>query len=69
MINAGIDDGDLVVVRQQNTADYNQIVVALVDDEATLKRFRQQMITSYYMQRTPRSMILSLITVSFRVSR
>lgn len=39
MINAGIDDGDLVVVRQQNTADYNQIVVALVDDEATLKRF------------------------------
>ena len=40
MINAGIDDGDLVVVRQQNTADYNQIVVALVDDEATLKRFR-----------------------------
>ncbi len=40
MINAGIDDGDLVVVRQQNTADYNQIVVALMDDEATLKRFR-----------------------------
>ena len=40
MINAGIDDGDLVVVRQQNTAEYNQIVVALVDDEATLKRFR-----------------------------
>ena len=39
MINAGIDDGDLVVVRQQNTAEYNQIVVALVDDEATLKRF------------------------------
>lgn len=42
MINAGIDDGDLVIVRQQNTADYNQIVVALVDDEATLKRFRPE---------------------------
>ncbi len=42
MINAGIDDGDLVVVRQQPTAVYNQIVVALVDDEATLKRFRPQ---------------------------
>lgn len=42
MINAGIDDGDLVVVRQQPTAQYNQIVVALVDDEATLKRFRPQ---------------------------
>lgn len=42
MINAGIDDGDLVLVRQQPTADYNQIVVALVDDEATLKRYRPQ---------------------------
>ena len=39
MINAGIDDGDLVIVRQQDTAEYGQIVVALVDDEATLKRF------------------------------
>ena len=40
MIGAGIEDGDLVLIRQQNTAEYNQIVVALVDDEATLKRFR-----------------------------
>lgn len=40
MINAGIDDGDLVVVRVQDSALYNQIVVALVEDEATLKRFR-----------------------------
>ena len=43
MINAGIDDGDLVLVRQQAAADYNQIVVALIDDEATLKRFRPQL--------------------------
>ena len=42
MINAGIDDGDLVIVREQNSADYNQIVVALVEDEATLKRFRPE---------------------------
>lgn len=42
MINAGIDDGDIVLVRQQNSADYDQIVVALVDDEATLKRFRPE---------------------------
>lgn len=42
MVNAGIDDGNLVLVRQQSTADYNQIVVALVDDEATLKRYRPQ---------------------------
>ena len=40
MIGAGIEDGDLVLIRQQDTAEYNQIVVALVDDEATLKRFR-----------------------------
>ena len=39
MIEAGIDDGDLVLVRQQNYADPGQIVVALIDDEATLKRF------------------------------
>ena len=40
MTGAGIEDGDLVLIRQQSTADYNQIVVALVNDEATLKRFR-----------------------------
>ena len=40
MINAGIDDGDLILARRQETADYNQIVVALLEDEATLKRFR-----------------------------
>lgn len=39
MTEAGIDDGELVVIREQNTAEDGQIVVALVDDEATLKRF------------------------------
>ena len=39
MIGAGIDDGDLVLVRRQDTARPGQIAVALVDDEATLKRF------------------------------
>ncbi len=40
MIKAGIDDGDLVVIRQQEDAEPGQIVVALVDDEsATLKRY------------------------------
>ena len=39
MIEAGIDDGDLVLIREQNYADPGQIVVALMDDEATLKRF------------------------------
>ena len=37
MIEAGIRDGDLVIVRRQETADDGQIVVALIDGEATLK--------------------------------
>jgi repressor LexA len=39
MIDAGIFDGDFVVVRQQQTADNGDIVVALLEDEATVKRF------------------------------
>lgn len=40
MIDIGIDDGDLVVIRQQNYADEGQVVAALVDDDsATLKRY------------------------------
>ena len=39
MIEADINDGDLVLIRQQNYADEGQIVVALMDDEATLKRY------------------------------
>lgn len=39
MINIGMFDGDKVVVRKQETADNGDIVVALVDDSATVKRF------------------------------
>ena len=39
MIEAGILDGDYVVVRQQSTADNGDIVVAMIDDESTVKRF------------------------------
>lgn len=39
MINAGILDGDLVLVSEQTTAINGDIVVALIDDEATVKRF------------------------------
>jgi repressor LexA len=38
MIEAGINDGDKLVIRQQNTADDGEIVVALVGNDATLKR-------------------------------
>jgi repressor LexA len=36
-----IQDGDLAVVRQQPVADDGQIVVALIDDEATLKEYHK----------------------------
>jgi repressor LexA len=43
MIEAGINDGDIVVIREQAAAENGDIVVALVDDaEATLKRFRRR---------------------------
>ena len=42
MINAGILSGDKVVVRPQQTANDGQIVVALLGDEATVKRLRRR---------------------------
>ena len=42
MIEAGILDGDYVIVRKQETADDGDIVVALIDTEATLKRFYRE---------------------------
>ena len=39
MIEVGINDGDLVLVRQQSSATEGQVVVALTEDGATLKRF------------------------------
>ena len=42
MIGAGILSGDKVVVRPQQTADDGQIVVAMLDDEATVKRLRRR---------------------------
>jgi repressor LexA len=43
MIEAGIFDGDTVLIKKQDTAGTGEIVVALVDDqEATLKRLRRK---------------------------
>lgn len=39
MINAGIFDGDKIVLRQQSTANNGDIVAALIDDSATIKRY------------------------------
>lgn len=42
MINAGILDGDIVIVCKTPTADNGEIVVALIEDEATVKRFYKE---------------------------
>jgi len=42
MINAGIHDGDLAVIRQQLVAENGDIVVAMVDEAVTLKRYYKQ---------------------------
>ena len=39
MINAGINDKDIIIVKKQETAVNGEIVVALIDDSATVKRF------------------------------
>jgi repressor LexA len=43
MVDAGINDGDVVVIREQDTAENGDIIVALVEGaEATLKRYRRR---------------------------
>lgn len=42
MINAGILDGDIVIVHKTSTASNGEIVVALIEDEATVKRFYKE---------------------------
>lgn len=42
MINAGIFEGDKVIVARQNTANNGEIVVALLEDSATVKRFYKE---------------------------
>ena len=42
MIEAGILDGDFILVKKQNVADNGTIVVALIEDEATVKTFYKE---------------------------
>ena len=42
MINAGIFDGDNILVKQQSTASNGDMVVALVEDSATVKTFYKE---------------------------
>lgn len=42
MINAGIFDGDYIVVKEEHEAHNGEIVVALIDDSATVKTFYKE---------------------------
>ncbi len=60
MINAGIHSGDYVIVTQQETARNGDIVVALLDDSATVKTFYQE---NGYIRLQPENDALSPILV------
>ncbi len=60
MIEAGILDGDLVIVRAQEVAENGDIVVALLDDEATVKRFYRR---PYYVELVPENPFMEPIIV------
>ena len=47
MIDSGIYDGDIVLVRKQESADDGDIVIALLEDEATVKRLKKTKIKAY----------------------
>ena len=42
MIDVGIRNGDLVIIRRQNTAENGEIAAVLIDNDATLKRFYRE---------------------------
>ncbi len=47
MVDSGIYDGDIVIVRKQDTAEDGEIVIALLEDEATVKTLRNKRIKAY----------------------
>jgi repressor LexA len=47
MKDSGIYDGDIVIVRKQDSADDGEVVIALLDDEATVKTLRGSRINAY----------------------
>ena len=63
MVNVGILDGDYILVEQRPTAENGEIVVALVEDGATVKRFFKRTDTTGFSRRmTPwiRSLLMKL---------
>lgn len=66
MIEAGILDGDLVIVKQKSTANNGDIVVAMTaEDEATVKRFFKEKTISVYSLKIHQWNRLSLIKYQF----
>lgn len=74
MIDAGILDGDIVIVKKESYADNGKIVVALIDDEATVKTFYREE-GHFRLQPENRSMgpiiaddvaVLGIVVASFR---
>ena len=53
MINAGINDKDMVIVKKQNDAENNAIVVAMIEDSATVKRLKKSKKQVYLMPENP----------------
>ena len=60
MIDAGILEGDLVLVKKQNNAENGDIVVALIEDEATVKKFYKE---KNYIRLQPQNQFMQPIIV------
>ncbi|QEK12163.1 transcriptional repressor LexA [Crassaminicella thermophila] len=65
MINAGILDGDYILVKQQQIANNGDIVVAMIEDEATVKRFYKE---KNYIRLQPENLSMDpIITTNVRI--
>ena len=58
MVNAGIFDGDTVVIRQQPTAEDGEIVAAKIDGETTIKRLRKKHDSVFLQPENPKYPII-----------
>jgi repressor LexA len=67
MRDAGILDGDLLAVHRTPQAENGQIVVARLDDEVTVKRFRRQANWRYRVQLLPENPDFAPINVDLRM--
>jgi len=65
MINAGIFDGDQVIVKQQPTANNGDIIVGLIDDSATVKTFYKE--AGYYRLQPENDALEPIITESLEI--